>query len=556
MKKKSLFRNGIISVVTLLMMSAVIYSCQKNTPVESASLEGGTFFSVLKAVTPSDKETGAYQVELAFRDKNGNGAIPSAFELNMPGEKNYHVTISSKTKGFGDVDVYTGTVKDGLAKGPASEMLNFTLVDDPRNKTVFADFEIDNIHYLLSKKEGNTFRLSALKPPLMVENDAVATSGPGKSAVAELAVAEGEQCNGVYIIDLFVGFSDAAVASTGAANINAYANDMVATVNNGLANSLVNNVRLRLVGVGTNSINQGVVTGVLQDGQTWYASELARTGADLLSLVQEPTNAPGSAAGWGYMPGWVTVSGANWTTVYRHEAGHNAGSNHCTPGIRPYAAGYDNGHWRTHMCGNSVNYYSNPDVRDDRGNPIGDANTANNARLWRERAAEMSGRVAHTIPFANCGSGGIESGATYSIISALNNSSVLDVAGAGTADGTKVHLWANFGNNNQKWKVTSVGGGYYKLQPQHAPSKSLDVNGGGSANGTQVQIWAENTSSAQKWRISSVGNGYYTLVPECAPSSQLDINGGATTDGTKVQIWNTNTSNAQRFRFVKQLLNH
>lgn len=402
MKRKSLFRNVIISAATLILISAIIYSCKKSTRIMNPDSDRNAFFTEIKATTPLAFEADAYQVRLAFKDENGKGAIPSVFELNLPGGKKFGVTITSKTKGFGDVDIYSGTVSDNLAKGAASKMLNFTLIDDQQHESIFADFGVDNVNYILSTKEGNIFRLSALKPIKMDENDDMPMLRNGKMAAPELAVAAGEQCNGVYIIDLFVGYSTAAVSSIGSANLTAYANDMVASVNNGLTNSEVDNVRLRLVGTGITSNNPGVVTSVLRDGPNWFASGLSSSGADLLCVVQEPTNAPGSALGWGNKPGWVAVAAVNRTTVYRHEVGHNAGSGHCDNGITPYAAGYDNGHWKTHMCGNKVNYYSNPDVLDDQGTPIGNPNTANNARLWRERAAAMSGRVVHVKPFTNC----------------------------------------------------------------------------------------------------------------------------------------------------------
>lgn len=411
MKRKSLFRNVIVSGVTLILISAIIYSCKKSTRIMNPNADSNTFFTAVKATTPLAFEAGAYEVQLAFKDDKGKGAIPSVFELNMPDGKNFGVKITSKTKGFGDVDIYSGTVMDNLAKGPASRMLNFTLIDDQQHESIFADFGINNVDYILSRKEGNVFRLSVLKPTKMDENDDMPASENEKAAASKLAVAGGEQCNGVYIIDLFVGYSTAAVSSIGSANLTAYANNMVTSVNNGLANSLVDNVRLRLVGTGITSNNPGVVTSVLHDGPTWFASGLSSSGADLLCVVQQPTHAPGSALGWGSKPGWVAVAGANMTSVYRHEVGHNAGSGHCDKGITPYAAGYDNGHWKTHMCGNKVNYYSNPDVQDDQGNPIGDPNTANNARLWRERAAIMSGRVAHVKPFTDCQSDRMKSGA-------------------------------------------------------------------------------------------------------------------------------------------------
>jgi Ricin-type beta-trefoil lectin domain-like len=148
----------------------------------------------------------------------------------------------------------------------------------------------------------------------------------------------------------------------------------------------------------------------------------------------------------------------------------------------------------------------------------------------------------------------IVSGATYKIFSATNNTSLLDVTGSGTADGTKVELWSNNSpsTNNQQWKVTSIGGGKYKLQPLHALTKALNVNGGGTADGTQVDISTDNGSTAQQWQIISTGGGYYNVKPVVATGSSLDVYANNTANGTKIEIWSSNTSNAQKFKFVKQ----
>lgn len=156
--------------------------------------------------------------------------------------------------------------------------------------------------------------------------------------------------------------------------------------------------------------------------------------------------------------------------------------------------------------------------------------------------------------FGGSTSGGIISGATYKIISATNNTSLLDVTASGTADGTKVELWSNNSpsTNNQQWKVTSIGSGNYKLQPLHALTKALNVNGGGTANGTQVDIATDNGSTAQQWQIISAGGGYYNVKPLVATGSSLDVYSNNTANGTKIEIWSSNTSNAQKFKFVQQ----
>ena len=151
---------------------------------------------------------------------------------------------------------------------------------------------------------------------------------------------------------------------------------------------------------------------------------------------------------------------------------------------------------------------------------------------------------------ANHGSS-IVSGATYKIVSALNNTSVLDVY----ASGTKVELWSNNSptSTNQEWKVTDVGGGYYSLQPISDPTKALDVVGGASTNGTLVDVITYTGTTAQKWKITDAGGGYNSLSPACAATALLDIYGSQTTNGTKVEIWASNGgTNNQKFKFLKQ----
>lgn len=149
---------------------------------------------------------------------------------------------------------------------------------------------------------------------------------------------------------------------------------------------------------------------------------------------------------------------------------------------------------------------------------------------------------------------GIVSGATYQLVTALNNSSVLDVAGGGTTAGTKVDLWSNTGGTNQKWVVTYVGNGYYTLSPVNAPSMLLDVTGGSNVNGTQIEIWTNNGgSNNQKWAITTKDGGlHYSLSPLNARLTSLDVYQSLIANGTKIEIWTTNGGNNQSWQLVKQ----
>ncbi|QXV63796.1 RICIN domain-containing protein [Mucilaginibacter sp. 21P] len=165
----------------------------------------------------------------------------------------------------------------------------------------------------------------------------------------------------------------------------------------------------------------------------------------------------------------------------------------------------------------------------------------------------VTNKLIQTMNPPVSGTTDIISGSSYEMITAANNTSVLDVPGSATADGTKVNLWIanNPLSNNQKWRFTSVGSGYYKIQPLNAITKALDVESSGTADGTKVQIYTDNGTNAQKWLVKNVGNGYYTLSPANAPSSCLDVPGGKTTNGTVLQIYTANSTASQKFKLLK-----
>lgn len=202
--------------------------------------------------------------------------------------------------------------------------------------------------------------------------------------------------NGKYFLDVFAGYSDEAAIVAG--DLEAHAQANIETVNVGLANSMVDMVYLRLVGTATTPENPGIVTSVLTDAWTWFATDIAELAPDFVAVFQTPTDAPGSAGGWGFMPGRSSVNGVAWSSVFRHEFGHNVGGAHCYPDNESHRNGYNNGNWRTHLCGNDVNFYSTPLVNDNLGNPIGDAAEADMVRAFEESAAAMATYAMHRVP--------------------------------------------------------------------------------------------------------------------------------------------------------------
>jgi type 1 glutamine amidotransferase len=101
----------------------------------------------------------------------------------------------------------------------------------------------------------------------------------------------------------------------------------------------------------------------------------------------------------------------------------------------------------------------------------------------------------------------------------------LDVAGAGTADGTKVQLYGCNGSNAQRWMVTPN-------STVKALGKCLDVAGGGTANGTKAQLWTCNGSGAQNWSAQTNGTLRNPQSGRC-----LDVSNNSSADGQQIHIW-------------------
>ncbi|WP_330241525.1 lectin [Streptomyces sp. NBC_00525] len=101
----------------------------------------------------------------------------------------------------------------------------------------------------------------------------------------------------------------------------------------------------------------------------------------------------------------------------------------------------------------------------------------------------------------------------------------VDVAAAGTANGTPVQLYDCNGTAAQRWTVGADG-------TIRALGKCLDVASGGTADGTRVQLWDCNGTAAQKWAISGARDIVNPQANKC-----LDVTGNNSANGTPLQIW-------------------
>jgi hypothetical protein len=144
----------------------------------------------------------------------------------------------------------------------------------------------------------------------------------------------------------------------------------------------------------------------------------------------------------------------------------------------------------------------------------------------------------------NSGNSG-SSGTSLTLQSGVAANRCLDVANAGTANGTNVQIHECNGTNAQRWVMTSAG----ELRSAVASNMCLDVSGGNTADWTNVQILQCSGTNAQKWTRTAAGE----LRSALGSNICLDVKLAGTANGTNVQIFQCNGTKAQQW-FEKPVL--
>jgi hypothetical protein len=111
----------------------------------------------------------------------------------------------------------------------------------------------------------------------------------------------------------------------------------------------------------------------------------------------------------------------------------------------------------------------------------------------------------------------------------------VDVAAAGTANGTAVQLYSCNGTAAQQWTMAADGS-------VRALGKCLDVASAGTADGTKVQLWDCNGTGAQRLTYTAGRDLVNPNANKC-----LDVTGNTSADGTRLQIWSCTGGTNQKW---------
>lgn len=123
----------------------------------------------------------------------------------------------------------------------------------------------------------------------------------------------------------------------------------------------------------------------------------------------------------------------------------------------------------------------------------------------------------------------------------------LDTADNRTDNDTPVMQFYDEGDDpSQTWTFTHLGNGVYGIGTFAAPDQGLDVANAGSDNGTQVKIYKYSGGKNQQFIVYDKGDGYYQIIDRNS-GKPIEIPGSSHTAGDWIKIYDNNGTNAQQW---------
>lgn len=104
--------------------------------------------------------------------------------------------------------------------------------------------------------------------------------------------------------------------------------------------------------------------------------------------------------------------------------------------------------------------------------------------------------------------------------------------------------------SHQKWQVTKLNNGYYKITAENS-GLALNNHNGSNANGNPITLW-DYSGFCQEFRFLDAGNGYYIIQPKNV-NGVLDVSGGGSVNNTRIQLFQYNGSAAQKWKLESRI---
>ncbi len=140
----------------------------------------------------------------------------------------------------------------------------------------------------------------------------------------------------------------------------------------------------------------------------------------------------------------------------------------------------------------------------------------------------------------------------YYILENVATGKVLDVDHSTNASGTRVGTWTYSGANNQLWNQESVdpiSGGTYIIRSLIDNSKVMDIANASTANNANAAMWVYKDGGNQKYNLVKNSDGTFCIV-NCASGKALDVEKANASAGANV-IQYTKSNNANQRWFIE-----
>ena len=134
----------------------------------------------------------------------------------------------------------------------------------------------------------------------------------------------------------------------------------------------------------------------------------------------------------------------------------------------------------------------------------------------------------------------VNAGNGYFKIRNVNSGLILDDAGRGTWNNTKVIQWTDNNADNQMWYLQPWG--TYNIRS--AGGRYLCVAGQGSSNGDQIILWDYYNDPWFKWNFTNEGAGYFGVFSVNAPGRVLCVDNGSYSASANTQLWDYDPNNS------------
>ena len=115
-------------------------------------------------------------------------------------------------------------------------------------------------------------------------------------------------------------------------------------------------------------------------------------------------------------------------------------------------------------------------------------------------------------------------------------------------NGTNVEQQSSNNLNTQRWKLTRLTNGYYKILSANDINYAIDIDNMNAENGTNVKIHYNSATASGRIQLVPTGDGSYSIRPRLTYGKRcLDVEGASTADGGNIWSWEINNFDAQKF---------